>query len=380
MNQKKNHYDIIVAGVGTMGAAACYYAAKAGYRVLGIEQYDQVHEQGSYSGHTRIIRKAYFEHPNYVPLLESAYRGWEQLEEAWGRPIYIPTGLLYMGQPNSALLEGVRQSADTYDIPLITLSETAIPQTFPTFQVPKGMVGLFEPEAGYLLVEEALQAFTGLARKKSATLHYQEQLLKWAKSTRGLEVSTTKGTYTCDALILTAGSYLGGLARDWASWLSPTLQVLTWQVAEKPLQEMDDMPCWLLDDKEMGIFYGFPPVSSGPQGWKVAHHHRGRPVNPAQNDRAITPPDEKPIEWIKDALFKSLNPRTETQKTCLYTYSPDGQFIIDFVGNPEDKVLAAGGFSGHGFKFAPAIGELLIQMVETGRKSKSMEFLSTSRF
>src|SRR5436190_9187009 len=141
-----NSFDVIVIGVGSMGSSACYYLAKRGYKVLGLEQFDISHEFGSHAGQSRIIRKAYFEHPDYVPLLQRAYKNWNTLEQETGEQLYFKTGLLYAGTSNNEMIKGVKQSASLYNIELEKLDLVNATNHFPQFSLPGNFEVLFEPE------------------------------------------------------------------------------------------------------------------------------------------------------------------------------------------------------------------------------------------
>ena len=199
-------YDVIVLGTGSMGAAACFYLSKKGLNVLGIDQYDVPHKNGSHTGQSRIIRKSYFEHSDYVPLLERAYDNWNEFETSIDDQLYFETGLLYMGSPKDVLLGGVRTASEKYNIPLTTLSYHDLTNNYPQINIPKDTFGLFEPKAGFLLPEKAIASFVSKARENQAQIHSNEKVVKWKKEGANFEVTTNKGKYKTKKLVITAGS------------------------------------------------------------------------------------------------------------------------------------------------------------------------------
>src|SRR2546423_13488975 len=199
-------FDAIVIGVGSMGSSACYFLSDRGYKVLGLEQFDITHEYGSHAGQSRIIRKAYFEHSDYVPLLNRAYANWKGLEEETGIQIYFRTGLVYLGEPGHLIMQGVKRSADLYNIPIEYFESLSITKKFPQFTLPEKFEAIYEPDAGFLTPEKIIRLYTELAIKKGAEIHTNEKVHEWKKEGDGVTVTTNKNTYHCQKLIITAGA------------------------------------------------------------------------------------------------------------------------------------------------------------------------------
>ena len=174
-------FDVIVLGVGSMGSATCYYLAKSGYKILGLEQFDISHEFGSHTGQSRIIRKAYFEHPDYVPLMERAYQNWKDVEQETGIQVYFKTGLLYAGNSTNEMIKGVKLSASLYNIDLEQLNSKDVFNRFPQFNFPETFDVLFEPEAGFLPPEKAIRLYASEATKNGAAIHSNEKVIEWKK-------------------------------------------------------------------------------------------------------------------------------------------------------------------------------------------------------
>lgn len=380
-----SHFDYIVIGAGSMGAAACFHLAARGCRVLGIEQFAIPHEQGSHTGWTRIIRKAYFEHPDYVPLLQRAYRNIRLMEARCGQPLYLQTGLLYAGPPGHHTLGGVRQSAALHDIPLENLSEEEARARFPQFCLPARYEVLFEPEAGLLLAEAVIRAYAQEARRAGAVLHEQEHVRFWALRQGMVSVQTDRAEYTCHKLVVAAGAWSGWLIPGIGDKLNVTRQVLAWF---KPVSARDfavgQMPCWLMAiDGVAGSYYGFPslPASmqAGPEGIKIARHYPGQPCQPDAVERRISEADVAHLQAFANQYFGGAHGAPVEARTCLYSNSPDEHFVIDILPHTEGRVCAAWGFSGHGFKFVPVMGEILADLAMQGRTPLPAGFLEAKR-
>ena len=380
---KKTNYDVIVIGVGSMGSSTCYQIAKQGHSVLGLEQFDIPHEIGSHTGQSRIIRKAYFEHPNYVPLLERAYENWQSLEQEISNQIYFKTGLLYFGPDNHMLIEGTQKSAIKYGIEVNELSQKDQLDKFPQFKIPESYTNLMEVDAGFITPERAILSFTKQALKYKAAIHTKEKTLEWSKKDGVIQVKTNKQTYKCKKLVLTTGAWTSKFSN--VKNLEVTRQIMAWaQPKNLNMFKLNNFPCWTFSDpSKNGIYYGFPslPNSSFGEltGLKFAHHTKGTLSDPDMVNRNVSKEEEKIlVEAIKKFIPKGVE-TINSMKTCLYTYSPDEDFILDFYNNNKDIVIAAG-FSGNGFKFASVIGEILSELVTKGKSIHPINFLNANRF
>jgi sarcosine oxidase len=382
----KNNYDVIVIGVGSMGAAACYFLAKQGYRVLGLEQFDITHELGSHTGQSRIIRKAYFEDPDYVPLLSRAYENWKAFEEETGTQLYYRTGLAYFGKPQNILIKGARLSASLYKVPLEEPAIQTLTDRFPQFKIPSGYTALFEPDAGFVTPEKSIRLHAQQAVKNGATIHTREKVLNWKKEGNNIQVTTGKDTYHSNKLIISSGAWAGKIIPGMSDKIKVTRQAVAWV---KPVKvnnyTLGNFPCWMIADEEKpGAYYGFPilPVDQfgEPGGLKVAYHYPGQISDPDHMNRQTSPEE---INDLKDILNKYLPGSFESViavKTCLYANTPDENFIIDRLPGYEEHVAIACGFSGHGFKFVPVVGEILADLVMKGKTEMPIGFLSARRF
>jgi sarcosine oxidase len=372
-----HHYEVIVIGVGTMGSATCYHLAKRGVKVLGLEQFGIPHEQGSHAGQSRIIRKAYFEHPDYVPLLELAYRNWREMERVSGAELYVPTGLLYLGDPEHAVMKGVKASAAQFGIPLERPNADAYPQ----IRVSAEQELLFEPDAGFVTPERSVLVHVDEAMKLGAEIRTQVEVGRWRVEGGGVVVETSSGSFSADRLVITAGPWTSKLVPLLKPKLEVTRQSLVWVMPEDPEAfQLGKFPCWVIAEEGLhGVYYGFPmlPVDrfQGPIGFKLAHHAPATICDPDQVDRNIYPEDSVPMVEVQRKYFRKGFKQLSAVKTCLYTNTADENFIIDQLPG-HDNVYVAAGFSGHGFKFAAGIGEIMADLAVDRKTEYPIGFLS----
>ncbi len=368
-----------------MGSATCYHLAKKGYSVLGLEQFDIPHELGSHAGQSRIIRKAYGEDSDYVPLLERAYENWRTLESETGSQVYFKTGLAYFGAPKDLFLETVKQSSLKYKIPVYQLTEAECLKKYPQFKLPGNFQRLEEPDAGLLTPERCILLMVEQAIGKSAVIRTKEKVLEWKRANGVITVKTDRSTYEAGKLVITAGPWAGKMIPGLAPKLKVTRQAVAWVKPKK----WDDFilgkfPCWLLQNNDHA-FYGFPilPVGKvgGPLGLKLALHSPGGEVtDPDAVNRNTKESDERALVEFLNQFIPDGYESTLTMKTCLYTNSPDENFIIDYLPGYDKDVAVAAGFSGHGFKFASVIGEIMADLAMKGSTALPIGFLSANRF
>lgn len=376
-----SNYDIIVAGTGSMGSAACYFLSLSGAKVLGLEQFVQSpHDNGSHAGQSRIIRKAYFEHPDYVPLLEKSYKNLDQLERITGEQVFYKTGLLYYGPSDHAVIKGVKEAAGKYNIPLHH-SETP-----PAFTGIADAETIFEPEAGFLMPEKLITLYLREAQRSGTTIQTGEKILEWNKEDGYIKVVTDKNVYHTKKLVITAGAWASQLMNELNIPLRVTRQVLIWTEPEEPgLFFPEKFPCWVVAANDTaGVWYGFPYLQNkkypGPSGLKFALHHPADTTDPDIVNRVIT---EKEMQHICEAAGKYFIParsKVVASKICLYTNTPDEHFVIDYLPGYDKDVVIACGFSGHGFKFVPVMGELLADLALKGETNLPYGFLGLDRF
>lgn len=381
--QGKNFFDFIIIGVGSMGSSACYYLSKRGHKVLGIEQFGITHEFGSHTGQSRIIRKAYFEHPDYVPLMERAYQNWNELEKETGEQLYFKTGLLYAGNSENEMIKGVNQSAELYNI---DLNKNVSSNQYPQFSFPKNFEILFEPDAGFLPPERSIRLYVEQARKHGATITTNEKVIEWKKEGDGIRVKTDKGIYYCSKLIITAGAWAGKMIPRLADKIKVTRQFIAWIKTKNDDQfALNNFPCWMIaDDERHGCYYGFPLLSTEkfglPKGLKLAHHYPLTVTDPDKVNRETTNEDIENLKYCLDKYLPAAFEKVLATKICLYANSPDENFIIDKLPGYEENVSIACGFSGHGFKFVSIVGEILADLATNGNTDLPIDFLNARRF
>jgi len=378
-------YDVIVIGAGTMGCAASHSLAKRRLNVLALEQFSVPHDLGSHSGYTRIIRQAYYEHPGYVPLLQRSYQLWKNLEQDHHTRLYHETGILYMGQPSSPILNGTQHASDIYKIPLSSPEISRMQTEHPQFKIPSDWKLLWEPYAGYLNVNPSIAAFYHQAVNTGARILSHEKMVSWKMMGDHIKIQTLQETYLAEKIIFTSGSWTGELLGPSSLPLKVTRQVLAWiEVPDALLYSHPQFPCWFLHDPARGMFYGFPLSKTGdpdePKGIKLGLHMPGVITHPDQIDRDIHETDQETIRYFIETYMPQLRDQPIQYKTCMYTYTPDEHFILDYLPGTGKKVMVAGGFSGHGFKFAPVIGEILADLCLEKSTGFDLEFLNLERF
>ncbi|HVX59407.1 MAG TPA: N-methyl-L-tryptophan oxidase [Pirellulales bacterium] len=371
------HFDAIVLGTGGVGSAALYHLAKRGVRALGIDRFPPGHDRGSSHGATRIIRQAYFEHPDYTPLLLRAYELWAELSERCRQLLFQETGLLQVGPPKGEVVSGVVACARQHQLEIEELTGREISARWPGFRVAEASSGVFEKRAGYLAVEACVQAHLSEACKAGAELLTPCTALDWQTSGSGVVVSTDRGEFSAGALIVTAGPWAGQLLNDLGLRLEVRRKPVFWfEAIETAYSAARGCPCFLFE-LPGGIFYGMPQIDA--TGVKVAEHTGGAVVaDPLQLKREAEGAERRRVEEFLAACLPQVSRRQTRHSVCMYTMSPDGQFIVDRHPSHQGVVFAAG-LSGHGFKFTGVLGEALAELALQGETQAPVGFLALSR-
>lgn len=371
-------YDVIVIGLGGMGAAAACELAGRGRRVLGLEQFGPAHDRGSSHGSTRIIRRAYYEHPVYVPLADRSFAKWHELEQLTGRHLLTACGCLSVGPLAGDLIVGVNRSAAEHNLPVESLKAAEVERRFPAFRVPGDLAGVLELAAGFLAVEECVRAFHAAATARGADLRFDEEAVGWRADGAGVAVRTTRGTYRADRLVVAAGPWALQLLGTIGVPLTVMRQVQLWVRPQTPaLFRRDRFPVFLVDSAE-GPFYGLPMLD--PRGLKVARHYGGQEgTHPDELDPHPRLRDEVPVRaFLQAHLPDAADGPCAAASVCRYTLTPDRHFVLD--RHPEfPQVAVACGFSGHGFKFAPVVGEAMADLCD-GVPRPDLGFFAAGRF
>ena len=372
------HFDVVVCGLGVMGSAAVHHLARRGQRVLGIERYTPGHDRGSSHGLTRVIRLGYFENPSYVPLLRRAYALWRELEGTVGRRLLHVTGIAEIGSPASTLVQGTLACARLHGLRHEVLAAPELMRRFPAFDVPRDYVGVIQPEGGFLDVEPSIAAQLALATAAGAEIRSGESAQAVEPGASTVRIVTDRGTVEAGTAIVAAGAWTKSLLPELAAPLRVTREVTGWfDPVHASLFSADRFPVFIITSRH-GMHYGVPP--HGGTGVKVAkHHHRDETVDPDAYERTVLADDEALIRAAVADHIPAANGRLIAATTCLYTMTPDGDFLIDRLpGAPH--VIVASPCSGHGFKFAPVIGEILADLATTGATAHDIARFSVRRF
>jgi sarcosine oxidase len=369
--------EVIVAGLGAMGSAAAWQLARRGHRVLGFDRFSPPHTLGSTHGRSRIIREAYFEHPCYVPLLRRAYEGWAELERESGRPLLRRTGGLMAGPEDGMLFSGARRSAIEHGLPHEVVTAAEIRRRFPGFTPPDDMVGLLEPRAGMLWPEGCVEAALSLARRHGAELRTDEPITTWQADGEGVVVRSASGTYRARRLILSAGAWMPALLGALGRPLQVERQLFHWFApARRPeLFGPDRCPVAVWEYAPDRIFATQPDVGDG---LKAGIHHEGEATDPEHVRREPTAEDEAVMRRLVERYMPDAAGTLREARVCLYTNTPDHHFVID-VHPDHPQVIVASPCSGHGFKFASVIGEILADLATDGGSRFDLAPFSLSR-
>jgi sarcosine oxidase len=376
-------FDAIVIGLGAHGSAAALALARRGLRVLGIEAGVRGHERGSSGGHSRMIRRAYFEDPGYLPLLGAAWQGWDALAAAAGEALVAITGGLYAGPANSVVFRGSVASAGMQGLAHEILDAAEIRRRWPAFTVDDELGGLYDPGAGMIRADRAIEAQLRLAEEAGVELHFSERAIDWRPRTggggRGVEVETDSGIHKAESLVIAAGAWTGPFVPDLGLPLEVERMPVFWfEPTIDPGQfSPGRFPVWLMDTVDDGTFYGFPydPVL----GLKVSRHHSGDTCEPDSVDRSLRPADVERVRAFTRRTLPAADGPLRTSTVCLYTNTPDFHFVVD-VHPAMRGVAFASACSGHGFKFAPVIGEILADLVLNGATTHPIDQFRASRF
>ncbi len=370
-------YDVVVVGLGGMGSAAAYYLARRGKRVLGLERFDVPHAMGSSHGETRIIRLAYYEHPSYVMMLQRAYELWRELQSNAGEQLLHITGSIDASPPESWVFKGSLQSSLEHDLEHEVLTSAEMTQRWPGYRLPRETLGLYQPQGGFLVPERCIVSYVVAAQGLGAEIHGRERVLEWEPIEDGVEVITDRARYEADRLVVTAGAWNSKLLPFLEGFAVPERQVLAWLQPERPEHFRPEVfPVFnLLVDE--GRFYGFPVF--GVPGFKFGkYHHFEERWDPDDFEREPREEDEKLLGEFAARHFPTGCGPTMALQSCLFTNSPDNHFIIDL--HPEyPQVSFASPCSGHGFKFASVIGEVMADLAERQETRHNIELFRLDR-
>jgi sarcosine oxidase len=380
-------YDAIVIGTGGTGSATLYHLARRGARALGLDRFAPGHDRGSSHGETRIIRLAYFEHPDYVPLLRRAYELWEELEGRSGVELHRQTGLLQIGPPEGAVVPGVLRSAREHGLEVEELEGREVERRFAGFRVPRGMTAVLERRAGYLRVEACVRAHVEAALALGAEWR-SAAVERWSAGPSGIEVAARlpgdggqEAVFSAKSLVVAPGPWAARLLDDLGVRFVVRRKAMFWYGAAEPFYRVERGSPAFLYETPAGVFYGFPRIDA--RGIKVAEHSGGRVLDlarqdPLDVDRALDREEERRVEDFLAACLPEAGRDCLSHSVCMYTMSPDEHFVLDRHPR-EPRVVFAAGLSGHGFKFTPVLGEVLAELALEGSTKAPVGFLRLGR-
>jgi len=373
-------YDAIVIGLGAMGSSTLYHLARRGHRVLGIEQFSQGHDLGSSHGDSRIIREQYFEHPLYVPLVQRAYDLWRELEEESGRALMTLDGGLMIGPLDGMVVGGTLRSAKEYNLPHELLSPAEVHRRFPAFELADDLVAVVDPRAGYLDPEACTVAHLNGARLHGAEVHFEEPVTEWAADGDGVRVNTSNGEYVANRLLISAGAWTKALVTDLNLPLTVERQVAFWLEPDERSVSYDsrEFPIFAHEFTPGILCYGFPRL---PRGVKASIMHAGELTeSPGDVKRSVHVAE---VEAVRAALRPVLpglaNAPVLQTSVCLFTNTPDHDFVVDFHPR-HPQVVISSPCSGHGFKFASVLGEVHADLMTSGSTSFDISAFRMDRF
>ena len=374
-----DRYDTIVVGLGAMGSAAAFHLARRRRRVVGLDQFTLAHNRGSSHGRSRVTRQAYFENPAYVPLLRRANELWTQLQRDSGTRLLEITGGLMLGPPEGGVIRGTLASARAHGLPHEVLEAAEVRQRFPAFSLDDGKIGVLDKVAGVLFPESCIRAHAAAATQAGAELRWQEPVATWRATSDSVEVETPQRTYVAGNLVLCTGPWMAELLPGLGVPLTVERNVLYWfrPTTDVTLFAPDKFPVFIIEYEPGKLFYGFPTL--GDDGVKVARHHTGISCSPADIRREIDQDEIREARGILERHLPTVNGDLLSATTCMYTNTPDGHFIID--RHPRHpNVFLASPCSGHGFKFASVIGEVLADLACDGRTDHPIDMFRLRRF
>lgn len=361
-------YDVIVVGLGGMGSAAAYHLAARGQRVLGLEKFGPAHDQGASHGGSRITRQSYFESPEYVPLLLRSYELFDALAADSGRDVITLTGGVMVGRPDSLTVSGSRLSAERWGLEHEMLDAAALRRRFPTLNPQPDEVALYESKAGFVRPEATVSAHLSLSERAGADLHFHEPMTGWRPEPGGgVRVETATGSHTAAQLVITPGPWAPQLLADLGVPFTIERQIQYWFQPTGGVTPFrpENHPIYIWENETGTQIYGFPAIDGPDGGAKVAFFRRGVATTPETIDREVHEDEIKAMAEETGRHLPSLPGTFLKAKTCLYSNTPDEHFII--ARHPaHEAVTVACGFSGHGFKFVPVVGEILADLATTG--------------
>ncbi len=380
--------NVAVVGLGAMGSATLWRLAERGVPATGFERFEPGHDRGSSHGESRIFRTAYLEGPGYVPLAQRAVQLWRELERVSGADLVIQNGALTLGARGSSAITATMRSIRAYDLEHELLDEDELRARYPAHRIAAGEVGIREAQGGLVRPERGILAAVARAEALGARVHRRVTIDRIELEPDGVQLIAKDFVCRARHAVISVGSWLNTFLPEFKVPLRVTRQIPGWYPIERPeLFAPERFPVFIRDlggldglggsITEDSSFYGFPTLDG--KTIKASIHREGPLTDPDRLDRTVTPDDIAQVEeCIKLFLHGVATDPVQTQ-VCMYTNTPDHDFLIGSpAGMPQLTVL--GGFSGHGFKFAPVIGDVGADLATRGETDQPVGFLSPDRF
>ena len=383
-----SEYDVIVVGLGGMGSAAAYALAARGQRVLGIEQFTPAHTLGSSHGGTRIVRKAYFEKPDYVPLLQRTYQLWDELSAAYGTKLFTRCGALMLGAPDSAVVSGTLASARRWGLPHEVLDSAALRARYPQFALPEDQLAVYEADAGFVSPEVTVLAHQRLAADAGAELRFETAVEQVELGSDGVHLVAGGAELHAPRVVVATGAWANRIAGLGGYPVQAQRQTVHWLRPRGPAAdfapEVFPVYLWSLPvppGAERVEVYGFPH-QPGDEGVKAAFYHDwlDLDVDPDTVQRTVAESECQALHQALAPILPGLTGDCATSQVCLYPSTPDDDFLLGIQPGSSGRVVLALGFAGHGFKFVPVVGEIVADLVIDGSTRHDIGFLAPERF
>jgi sarcosine oxidase len=348
-----------------MGALSAWRLASRGARVIGFERFRPGHDRGSSHGDTRIFRTAYFESPEYVPLLQRAHQLWRQVEQETGAELLTMTGGLAIGPADGELVSGVLRSARENQLPHRLFDPSEMNRLHPQHRLEPGDVAVRDEEAGFLRPERAVAAAAARAEALGARLMTDTEVTAIKAADGGVIIETSRGRFAAGRALVAAGAWTSKLLPQLGLPLEVERQVMAWLSVDDPDSfSPQRFPVFIRELAGGRFRYGFPTTDG--RSIKLAVHHEGTGADPDSIDREVEDADLLPLREFAREKLRGVTGEVVDARVCMYTNTPDERFLATSpIGLPGVTVLSA--CSGHGFKFASVLGELMADWILDAR-------------
>lgn len=382
MTNDSLHADVIVVGMGVMGTQVLLSLARRGVRAIGIEQFGLGHPHGASHGESKIIRTAYWEGVDYVPLAQRSWKLWQELEASTGTELIDGAGALMIGVADSPLVTGALAAAKLHDLPYELLDSAAVERRYPQHRITPDVVAFREQQAGLLRAETAVRAGAQAARDAGATIMERQRVTAIIPDPDRPGVRLGDRELCASHVVVTVGGWLPALLGDSRAPLHIARRVMGWFTVDDPaLFGVTQFPVFVRGDAEDQNWYGFPTLDGSTV--KIGLHYwpgMDEPVNPAEGTRPPDCDDAVILERVVAANLRNISPRPVRMQACTYALTPDHHFVVGAAGDDAPGVTMLAGFSGHGFKFAPVLGEAVADLALDGRTEHPIDLFDPRRF